>query len=249
MTEDELTERLLRDAGVGPGMQVLDVGCAYGKVACIAAGLVGQQGRVLGLDRDEGLIAAARQRAAELELSNVSFAQGELERVATAHGLFDVAVGRRVLMYQTHPVAAVGGLARAVRAGGLVVFQELDSTLGPGLVTPLPEHERVRRWIWTMLEREGADVHMGFHLASVLERAGLCVEHVRAEAIVYTPNAPQKVGPMIRAILHRLVACGVATEAEIDVDTLDQRLADELRSANATFVSDFAFGAWARKPA
>lgn len=47
----------------------------------------------------------------------------------------------------------------------------------------------------------------------------------------------------------RIVERGVATEEEIDVDTLDQRLADELRSANATYVGDVVFGAWARKPA
>jgi SAM-dependent methyltransferase len=248
MSEDDLTERLLRDAGVGPGLRVLDVGCGYGRVTSIVARLVGERGRVLGLDREASSLVVARQRADELGLSNVSFARGNL-RLASEHGSFDVAVGRRVLMYQSDPVAALRGLARAVRAGGVVVFQELDSTMGPGRITSLPLHERVRFWIWTMLEREGADVHMGFHLASVLERTGLSVEHVRAEAIVHTPKAPQRVGPMIRAILPRLVECGVATEEEIDVDTLDHRLAEELRSANATYVSDVIFGAWARKSA
>jgi SAM-dependent methyltransferase len=249
MSEDEMTERLLRDAGVGPGLRVLDAGCGHGRVTWIAARLVGERGRVLGLDRDANLLEVARQQANELGLSNVSFAEGDLRFVGSEHGSFDAAVGRRVLMYQRDPVAAVVGLAASVRAGGVVVFQELDSTMGPGHVAPLPLHDRVRGWIWTMLEREGADVHMGLHLASALERAGLCVEHVRAEALVYTPNAPQRVGPMIRAILPRILACGVATEKEIDVDTLDQRLADELGSANATTVGDLHFGAWARKPA
>jgi SAM-dependent methyltransferase len=248
MSEDQMTERLLRDAGVGCGLRVLDVGCGYGRVTSIAARLVGEQGRVLGLDRDVSTIAEARQRADELGLSNVSFAQGDFGRVASEHGSFDVAVGRRVLMYQSDPVAAVIGLARAVRGGGVIVFQELDSTMGPGRITPLPLHERVRRWIWTMLEREGADVHMGWHLSSVLEGAGLAVEHARCEAIVHTPNAPQRVEAMLRAILPRIVASGVATEEEIEVDTIDQRLAEELRSANATYVGDVVIGAWARKP-
>jgi predicted fused transcriptional regulator/phosphomethylpyrimidine kinase len=37
----------------------------------------------------------------------------------------------------------------------------------------------------------------------------------------------------------------VATEAEIDVDTLDQRLAEECEKSKATYVGDVAFGAWA----
>jgi ubiquinone/menaquinone biosynthesis C-methylase UbiE len=247
VSEDALTERLLRDAGVGPGLRVLDAGCGHGRATCVAARLVGGQGRVLGLDRDASLLEVARQQASELGLSNVSFAQGDLCLVGAEHGSFDAVVGRRVLMYQRDPVAAIVGLARAVRDGGVVVFQELDSTMGRGHVVPLPLHDCVRGWIWSMLEREGADVHMGLHLASVLERAGLSVEHVRAEALVYTPKAPQRVAAMIRAILPRILACGAASEEEVDVDTLDQRLADELGSTNATYVGDLLFGAWARK--
>jgi SAM-dependent methyltransferase len=247
MNEADMTERLLLAAGVGPGLRVIDVGCGHGRVTHIAARLVGAQGRVLGLDREASPLAVARQRAHELGLSNVSFAQGDFGLVSSEHGPFDIAVGRRVLMYQEDPMAAVVGLARAVRAGGVVVFQEMDSTMGPGRVTPLPLHERVRSWIWTMLEREGADVHMGLHLTSVLEDAGLSVEHVSCEALVYTPRTPQRVGEMIRAILPRIIESSVATEEEIEVDTLDQRLANEIRSANAAYISDVVIGACARK--
>jgi ubiquinone/menaquinone biosynthesis C-methylase UbiE len=47
----EFTTRLLTDAGVGPGMRVLDVGCGAGDVSLLAAGLVGAGGSVLGIDR------------------------------------------------------------------------------------------------------------------------------------------------------------------------------------------------------
>lgn len=46
--EEELTERLLRDAGIAPGMKVLDIGCGHGRVTAIAAALVGDEGRVVG---------------------------------------------------------------------------------------------------------------------------------------------------------------------------------------------------------
>jgi hypothetical protein len=54
---------------------------------------------------------------------------------------------------------------------------------------------------------------------------------------------------IIRVMLPRILEHGVATEAEIDVDTLDERLAAECAAANATYVGDMAFGAWARVPA
>ncbi|XXY50853.1 methyltransferase domain-containing protein [Sorangium sp. So ce269] len=246
---DDMTRRLLSDAGITAGMRVLDVGCGRGDVSLMISRLVGEQGQVLGLDRDVSPVAAARERARELGLSNVAFAEGDLGEPLPEHGLFDAAVGRRVLMYQRDPVVALRGLARAVRPGGLVVFQENDASIGPVSSQPLPLHDRVRGWIWRTVEREGANLHMGFDLASVLERAGLTVEHVRAEAIVQTPRTHFPTGLIVRAMLARIVQQGVASAEEIEVDTLEQRLAEELQQANATYVGEMVFGAWARKPA
>jgi len=102
--------------------------------------------------------------------------------------------------------------------------------------------------MWQTVEREGGHLHMGFELAQTLERAGLIVEQVRAEAIVQTPTLRHPVGTIIRAMLPRILEHGVATEAEIDIDTLDDRLAAECAAANATYVGDMAFGAWGRVP-
>ena len=89
---------------------------------------------------------------------------------------------------------------------------------------------------------------MGFDLASVLARSGLVVEQVRAEAVVQTPTASHHTGAIIRAMLPRIIRHGVATAEEIDIDTLDARLAEERRAADATYVGELVFGAWARKP-
>jgi hypothetical protein len=82
----------------------------------------------------------------------------------------------------------------------------------------------------------------------VLARAGLRVEQVRAEAIVQTPAAHYPVGAIVRAMLARIVQQGVATAEELDIDTLDRRLVEEREKANATYVGDMVFSAWARKP-
>jgi ubiquinone/menaquinone biosynthesis C-methylase UbiE len=62
-----LTERLFREAGIGPGQRVLDVGSGVGDVAMLAASLVGQSGEVVGIERDPRSIARARRRLSQCE--------------------------------------------------------------------------------------------------------------------------------------------------------------------------------------
>jgi hypothetical protein len=90
-------------------------------------------------------------------------------------------------------------------------------------------------------------IGFGFSLPSVLEKAGLAVESVRAEAIIQGQNTHYPLATIVRAMLPRIIQHGVATETEIDIVTLEQRLKAE-RPQNVVYVSDISFGVWARKP-
>src|SRR5215204_3471385 len=68
-----LTERMLRAAGIGPGMHVLDVGCGVGDVSFLTAKLVGSSGSVVGIDLDAEALAFAERRRAERALATASF--------------------------------------------------------------------------------------------------------------------------------------------------------------------------------
>src|SRR5258707_6426475 len=70
---EPITRRFLVEAGIAPGMRVLDVGSGVGDVAFLAAKLVGQSGEVVGTDRSTAALAVARRRAQQQSLSTVSF--------------------------------------------------------------------------------------------------------------------------------------------------------------------------------
>jgi deazaflavin-dependent oxidoreductase (nitroreductase family) len=59
------TRAIFAAAGIGPGMRVLDLGCGAGDVAFVAAGLVGRDGSIVGVDRSPQAVARARFRAGE----------------------------------------------------------------------------------------------------------------------------------------------------------------------------------------
>lgn len=247
--QPDFTTRLLIDAGIGPGMRVLDVGCGVGDVAFLLSGLVGAQGEVVGIDHDAAALATARGRVGDGQLAAPTFVQSGLLDVPASLGTFDAIVGRRVLMYQPDTVAAATALARLLRPGGIMVFQEHDTTMVPASLDGFALHRQAQGWLRDMIAREGADLHIGFHLHGILSKAGLAVENVRAECIVQTPDNPYALAYIVRACLPRIITLGVATAEEVDIDTLQQRLDEERTQSAGIYIGDVMFGAWARKPA
>jgi ubiquinone/menaquinone biosynthesis C-methylase UbiE len=134
------TERLLKDAGISIGMKVIDIGCGNGEVSFLVSKLVGESGEVVGVDLDNQAITAARKRSEESECNNVTFVEGKISEVVPTLNLFDAAVGRRILMYLDDPVETLKNIARILRPGGLLAFQESDSTMVPCSLVSMPLH-------------------------------------------------------------------------------------------------------------
>jgi SAM-dependent methyltransferase len=228
-------------------MKVIDIGCGNGEVTFLVADLVGSSGTVLGIDRNEKAIADAIARAKDMGYSNVAFVRGDLSDPVSRIEESDVVVGRRVLMYLADPVSVIRRISGFLRPGGLCVFQESDSTMVPGKLAAMPLHDQVMNWIRKTVEREGADIRMGFHLPSVLRHAGIVVDHVRAEPVIQGEDTHYPLAFIVSSMLPRIVAHGVATESEIEVQTLEKRLNAE-RPADTVYISDMAFGIWGHKP-
>ncbi|WP_454565575.1 methyltransferase domain-containing protein [Pseudomonas sp. AIG] len=244
----DFTTQLLIDAGIRDGMRVLDVGCGTGDVTFLLSTLVGETGEVVGIDRDDDALTTARKREASAEHPVPTFIQSGLLDLTESIGMFDAIVGRRVLMYQADTVATVSALVKHLRAGGVMVFQEHDTTMAPASIDAFSLHRTAQGWIQQMIAREGADLHIGFNLHSILTTAGLCVWDVRAECVVQTPDTPYGLGYIIRACLPRIIALGVATPDEVGIETLQQRLDDERKQSGGIYIGDVMFGAWAHKP-
>ena len=103
---EPITRQFFREAGISPGMRVLDVGSGAGDVAFLIADLVGETGEVVGTDKAAAALATARQRAAAKGLHNVSFRADDPTEI-TFDQPFDAVVGRYVLLFQADPAGMV----------------------------------------------------------------------------------------------------------------------------------------------
>jgi ubiquinone/menaquinone biosynthesis C-methylase UbiE len=239
---DPFTRQLFRDAGLGSGMRVLDVGCGSGDVAFLAAQLVGPTGSVIGVDRTPAAISRARTRAESKRISNVQFVEGDPTQMKFDED-FDAVVGRLILMYYPDPVDALRKLLLDLRPGGIVAFQEVDSS-GCKSYPISPTYQRCLEWIMQTFRVTGAQATIGLELHSIFQSAGLPAPTLRLDAAVSAgPDTPAyKMPPEIVRSLERL---GIATAAEVEVESLGLRIRDEVVANNGIVISPSLIGAWA----
>jgi SAM-dependent methyltransferase len=244
------TERLLVDAGIGPGMRVLDVGCGVGDVSLLVASLVRPEGAVLGVDSNPLALGHARERVSAMGLTDVDFVEGDIRDLAFDEP-FDAAVGRLVLMYLADPAATLRRIAALLRPGGIIAFQELTLTES-GLTYPeAPLLQRTGTLINETFRRAGTEMEMGLKLYPAFIAAGLPAPAMRAERpIGGGPDFPgyRWMAQITRSILPLMEQFGVANAENIDVETLVERLREEVVGSGGVVAMPTLMGAWARKP-
>lgn len=110
--------RLLDAAAIGSGHHVLDVACGTGAVSRAAAARVGGTGRVVGLDVNPAMLAAAREADAE---GAVEWRAGDASELPFPDGTFDAVVCQQGLQFVPDPVAAVAEMRRTAGGGTVAV--------------------------------------------------------------------------------------------------------------------------------
>jgi len=243
-----LTRHLWREAGLAPGMTVLDVGCGAGDTTLLAAELVGPTGHVIGVDRSAQGLALARRRAEAAGLTNVEFREADAAELVLDRPV-DALVGRLVLMYFRDHGAALRRLAEHVRPGGLIVIQEID-TLGGRCEPAGPLFDLTLRRVHEAFAAAGANPSMGRDLVGAFLGAGLARPQMLLGARVESgPEAAAyaALAGIARTLLPVMEARGIATAAEVGIDTLVERLRAEAVGSSATIYAPPLIGAWARK--
>ena len=244
-----LTERLFREAGIGPGQRVLDLGSGVGDVAMLAARLVGPSGEVVGIERDQRSLDRARGRVAEAGLHNVSFIQSDVSQI-TASKPFDAAVGRLILMWLPDPTSVLRQLSLLVRPGGVVAFQEASWVPIFAISTHLPLWSAAASLMCETMRRSGANPEMGLTLYRIFQAAGLPAPAMQME--VPLGDDPDFTGWMydvICSLRPQIQQLNLSLETLGNFDTLLERLQAEVAASNGVASWMAVVGAWARKPA
>src|SRR4051812_12652680 len=123
--------RALLASGLRPGMQVVDVGVGTGLVAREAAAIVGDAGRITGVDPSPGMLANAKVPP------GVELVLGSAERIPVRDASADFLSMGYALRHLDDLSAAFGEFYRVLRPGGLLCVLEFTQPEG-----------RVARALW-----------------------------------------------------------------------------------------------------
>jgi ubiquinone/menaquinone biosynthesis C-methylase UbiE len=100
------------------GDTVVDLGSGAGNDAFVARRIVGEKGKVIGVDFSEAMLQKARTNAEKLNLNNVEFRLGDIDNLPIGSKRADVILSNCVLNLVPDKVKVFSEIYRVLKAGG-----------------------------------------------------------------------------------------------------------------------------------
>ncbi len=167
--------------------RILDVGCGPGTITVDLA-RIAAAGSVVGLDRSETVISAAREAAGRADAANIDLRVGDVYDLDYEAGRFDIVHAHQVLQHLSDPVAALREMSRVCTHDGLVAVRDSDYS---GFIwwPDVPELDE-----WLTLYREvaranNAEPDAGRRLKGWALAAGLNIVSSTASAWCFSTSA------------------------------------------------------------
>jgi ubiquinone/menaquinone biosynthesis C-methylase UbiE len=133
-------------ANIMAGESMVDLGSGGGIDCFIAAKIVGEKGRVTGIDMTEKMLGVARSNSEKvvknLGFNNIEFKQGFLEAIPVDDATTDVVTSNCVVNLSTHKQEVFNEIFRILKPGGRFVIADIISD------RPVPEAMRKNRDLW-----------------------------------------------------------------------------------------------------
>lgn len=204
---------------LGPGLDLLDVGCGPGTITIGLAERVAP-GRVVGVDTSREVLLKASELAAARGVDNVLFEEGDVRALPYADNSFDVVHAHQVLQHLSDPVGALAEMRRVLRPGGLLAVRDADY----GAMTWFPGSEGLEAWrtLYQAVARgAGGEPDAGRRLVSWVREAGFSDVEASADTWCYTQEeAAWWSGVWADRVVHsafarNAIAQEAATETEL----------------------------------
>ena len=224
---DRFGETTINRLKLRPGQAVLDICCGNGASALLAAEAIGAEGRLIGIDLAENLLALARAKAQARGLVQAEFQLGDMMSLGFPDATFDAVVCVFGIFFVPDMPGAVRELWRQVKPGGKLAL----TTWGPNFFEP------ANSAFWESIRQEAPEFHKSFNpwdrishpatLAAMLKEAGIETDDIVEETGVHPIAKPEDWWTTLLGTGYR------GTLDQLDGETLAR-----VREANLRFIDE-----------
>lgn len=206
---DEPTFRRIREVGIRPGWDCLEIGAGGGSVARWLAEQVGPQGVVTATDVDTRWLD-------RLQIPNLNVIRHDITSDRLPVLTYDLIHCRLVLTHLPDPETVIDRLVPALRPLGRLVLEEFDTSYLDG-ACPRPRTEaeeranRIREAFTQLIEKRGADLSLPSRLPRLLSERGFEAVEVRG-SFESGPAARLLERANIEQVRGELIAHGITAE-------------------------------------
>ena len=152
----------LTNVTIQSGETVLDLGSGGGVDVFRASKLVGDEGRVIGLDATPEMIFRARETAKKYDYRNVEFRLGEIEHMPIESDTVDLVISNCVLNLVPDKELAFKEIHRVLKPGGRISVSDMVATQEPSKVIKPEEWAACIAGAVTFYEYKGILEKTGF---------------------------------------------------------------------------------------
>lgn len=178
---NKTTQAFMLNAGLKPGMTVLDIGCGAGVMTCWIAKQVGDQGKVIAIENNQNQLNAAKKYAQRLSLNNIEFKLWSAYDIEKLNISFDLVYCRFVIHHLHQPTTVIAKIFQILKTGGIYIAEE-------GIVNYAFSYPFSTAWgdeslrvapPWTEIEENKRDGNIGMKMFNKMYKAGFKIVDTR----------------------------------------------------------------------
>ena len=229
----------LKQAGLRPGMSVLDIGCGTGIMSSEMAELVGPKGSVLGIDVSIEQINLAQGLAEKKNQKNVSFQELSVHELSQLKAGFDAIYARYILCHVTAVEQILKHAYSLLKPGGLIVCEDLCGLEALFCYPPNAGYSAFMKVIKAQFDVQNTDPAIGMKLPFMLSQAGFKKNICQLQQPILAQANEKKVFRLgVREVASAIVSGRLISEQEVDVA---EKQLEEFESNDSTFATFFRY--------
>ena len=202
-------------ADFGPGQTILDLGCGPGFCSTELAYMVGEEGKIIAVDKSPGYIAHLKSLT-ELQGLNIECHSLDFHELTLEPNSIDGVYCRWALAWVDDVDTIIESLCKALRPGGAMVFQEYYDWKTLQTNPENADFLKAKAAVLQSFEDSPGDINIGRDLPLILEENGLEIVSQRPLSKLALPGTLTWEWPrsFLEIYLPRLVKPGYLTQEE-----------------------------------